>query len=154
VKINSQLKQNRMKQLKLILVGLVFVLSGTIHGQVSVDLHLGNPPAWGPAESPNSRYYYLPDIQMYYDRSSSNYIYLSHGRWLHTRDVPPAYRNYDFYGAYKVSLNDYHGERPYEHYNEHRKSYPSGYNRGHEQKTFGERPRGNSEHKDDGHDRK
>ena len=111
-----------MKQLKLIMVGLVFVLSGAIHAQVSVDLHLGNPPAWGPAEASDSRYYYLPDIQMYYDRSSSNYIYLSHHKWVHTTYVPAAYRNYDFYGAYKVSLKDYRGERPYEHYDEHRRS--------------------------------
>ena len=33
-------------------------------------------------------------------------------------------------------------------------AYPTGYNRGHEQKTYGERPKGNPGHKDERHDRK
>jgi hypothetical protein len=141
-----------MKQLKLIVAGLLLVLAGTMHAQVSLNVQVGTPPAWGPAEASGVRYYYLPDIHMYYDVNSSSYIYLSHGNWIHATSVPYAYRNYDFYGAYKVSLNDYHGERPYEHYDDHRKSYPKGYNHGREQKTYGERPgKGHSDHGDDKH---
>jgi len=137
-------------KLRFIVSGLFFVFSGTMHAQVGVAVKIGTPPAWGPAEG-GSRYYYIPDIHVYYDVNTANYIYLSNGVWIRSTRVPYAYRNYDFYGAYKVMLKDYHGDRPYDHYYEHRKLYPIGYHHGIEQKTYGERPHKEIEHHDNDH---
>ncbi len=136
-----------MKKIRLLIGGLLLVIAGSMHAQVSVQI--GVTPAWGPAESVGVRYYYLPDIEAYYDVNNSTYIYMSGGRWIHSHNLPRAYSNYDLYSGYKVTLNDYHGERPYDNYREHRKNYPRGYNHGHEQKTYGERPR-RDEHHDEG----
>jgi hypothetical protein len=127
-----------MKNMKLIIGGFFIVLAGMLSAQVSVTI--GTPPPWGPAEASGIRFYYIPDIQTYYDVNTGEYVYFSGGVWVHTRELPPAYRHYDLYGGYKVPLRDYHGERPWEGYKEHHKSYPRGYNRGQHQKTFGERP--------------
>jgi hypothetical protein len=137
-----------MKTIKLMIAGLLFVLSGTLQAQVSVSINIGTPPQWGPAESSSARFYYLPDIEVYYDINTSNYIYFSDGRWVSAAYLPSSYGDYDLYGAYKVTLVDYHGERPYESFDAHKKSYPKGYNHGHSQKTRGERP-----HKDNSDDK-
>ncbi len=137
-----------MKKIRLLIGGLLLVIAGTtVHAQVSVQI--GVTPAWGPAESSGVRYYYLPDIEAYYDVNDGTYIYMNGGKWRHSRDLPAAYANYDLYGGYKVMLNDYHGERPYDNFRSHRRSYPKGYNRGHEQKTYGHRP-DKGEHHDEG----
>jgi hypothetical protein len=141
-----------MKTLKLIIAAVLLAFTCTTQAQVAVSLTVGTPPAWAPAEASGVRYYYLPDIQVYYDANTSNYIYYSGGIWRHTAYLPSSYGHYDLYGGYKVMLNDYHGERPYDHFRDHRRSYPKGYNHGHFQKTYGERPgKGNSDDRHDNH---
>ena len=127
-----------MKTLKIFIVGIVLLLAGSTQAQVSVRLNVGIPPQWGPAGYDNARYYYIPDIECYYDVNNSSYIYFSGNRWIHSRALPYRYRNYDLYGGYKVVMNDYHGNRPYDHFREYRSRYGRGY-RGHEQRNIGQR---------------
>jgi hypothetical protein len=134
-----------MKSLKLIIAGIALIFSGIVQAQVSVTI--GTPPPWGPAEASGVRFYYLPDIEMYFDVNTAEYVYFSGGTWIHTRELPPAYRGHDLYREYKVPLRDYHGDSPWERHEEHHKSYPKGYNHGHYQKTFGEHP-GKGDHDD------
>ena len=127
-----------MKTLKIFIVGIVLLLAGSTQAQVSVRLNVGTPPQWGPAGYDHARYYYLPDIECYYDVNNSSYIYLTGNRWIHSRSLPYRYRNYDLYGGYKVVMNDYRGNRPYDHFREYRSRYGRGY-RGHEQRNIGVR---------------
>ena len=137
-KVIEILKENKMKTLKIIVVGMILMLAGSVQGQVSVRLNIGTPPQWGPADYDDARYYYLPDIECYYDVPNSMFIYYSGNRWIHSRYLPGRYRNYDLYGGYKVVMNDYRGNRPYEHFREYRTRYARGY-RGHEQRNIGVR---------------
>jgi len=139
-----------MKKIKLMIGGLLLVLAGTLQAQVVVTATIGNPPPWGPADGAGVRFYYIPDIQAYYDVTDANYVYMSGGRWIHSSNLPHKYRNYDLYGGQKVALRDYHGEKPYENYKDHQRNYPKGYHRGQTQKTFGEKP---GEHNDGKHGR-
>jgi len=125
-----------MRTLKLIIVGMMMLLAGSSQGQISVRLHIGTPPQWGPQGYDNARFYYLPDIECYYDVNNSTYIYYQGNRWIHSRSLPYRYRNYDLYGGYKVVMNDYRGNRPYEHFREYRTRYARGY-RGREQRNIG-----------------
>ncbi|MCX6257443.1 MAG: hypothetical protein NTW49_06045 [Bacteroidia bacterium] len=63
-----------MKSLKLIIIGMVLLFAGTVQAQVSVNLNIGTPPMWGPAGNNEVRYYYLPDVEAYYDVQSSMLI--------------------------------------------------------------------------------
>lgn len=133
-----------MKAIKLVVFGIILFLAGTVQAQISVRLNLGTQPQWAPVGYDDTRYYYLPDVEAYYDVQSSMFIYSSGGRWIYRRSLPSRYRNYDLYGGYKVAMRDYRGNAPYSNYDEHRKQYAKGY-RGEPQKTIGERPgRGNS----------
>jgi hypothetical protein len=141
-----------MKKLRLIIAGLFIILTGAIHAQIGIEVRAGVVPGWAPADAEGVRFYYIPDIDVYYDVNTADYIYLSDGVWVHARSLPPAYAHYDIWGGYKVVLRDYHGERPYEYYERHRHDYPHGYNHGHEQKTYGHREEHHEEHHDEHHD--
>ena len=135
-----------MKKLKLILAGIVFLLAGASQAQISFSLNIAPPPMWGPTGASEVRYYYLPDVEAFYDVNASMFIYLSDGAWIHRTYLPARYKNYDLYGGYKVVMRDYHGITPYSRYHEYRSKYGKGYH-DHQQKTIGERP-GNGNHKD------
>nr|WP_314897025.1 hypothetical protein [uncultured Flavobacterium sp.] len=125
-----------MKTLKLIAVGIILFASSAIHAQVSVSLNIGSAPSWGPVGYAEAEYYYLPDVEAYYDVRATQFIYFGGGRWVRSRYLPRQYRNYDLYSGYKVVLNDYHGSRPYNNFNHHKVKYYRGYH-GREQRTIG-----------------
>ncbi len=153
-----------MKSLKLILVGVVLFLAGAMHAQVSVSVNIGSPPLWGPVGYSDVRFYYLPDVEAYYDVHSSMFIYYVRGNWVHRSHLPSRYRNYDLYDGYKVVITDYRGNEPYQHFRDHKSRYSRGY-RGPVQHSIGERPmrghhgqkmRSNDRHRrdnDQGHNR-
>ena len=119
-------------------------LANTLYSQVSINLNIGTPPQWGPVGYNEVSYYYLPDVEAYYDVRSSMFIYYERGSWIHRSNLPRRYRNYDLYGGYKVVMKDYHGNKPYDHFKEHRSKYARGYH-DHSQKNIGKRPgRGNA----------
>jgi hypothetical protein len=125
-----------MKTLKLIALGIILFASSAIHAQVSVNVNLGSPPAWGPVGYSNVDYYYLPDVEAYYDIRATQFIYLNGGTWTRSRYLPGPYRNYNLYNGYKVVLNDYHGSRPYSNFKSHKVKYYKGY-KGKPQKSIG-----------------
>ncbi|MCC9019502.1 MULTISPECIES: hypothetical protein [Flavobacterium] len=141
-----------MKSLKYFFIAMTFIAVSSLQAQVSVNVNIGTPPAWGPAGYTDVRYYYLPDLEMYYDINASIYIYISNGKWIRARNLPRNYRNYDLYNEYKVVLTDYRGNSPYDNYKTHKVKYGKGYI-GKPQKTIGLKPgKGNNkEYKDNGH---
>lgn len=147
-----------MKVLKLVCLVSALFIAGNMKAQVSINFNIGTAPAWGPVGYEEARYYYLPDVEAYYDIQNSMFIYIGgNGVWIRRAYLPGRYRNYDLYGGYKVVLNDYRGNNPYERFREHRMQYAKGY-RGASQRSIGERPgnghsnqyRGNEGHGDEG----
>ncbi|MEW5675819.1 hypothetical protein ABGT15_05860 [Flavobacterium enshiense] len=126
-----------MKAIRLLFAGL-FLMTLSSQAQVSVNVNIGTPPVWGPVGYAETRYYYLPDIEVYYDIPTAMFIYFDGGGWIRAAYLPYRYRHYDLYGAYKVCLHDY-GPNPYVYYKNHRVKYHHGY-RGPYQRTIGVRP--------------
>ncbi|PWA07315.1 hypothetical protein [Flavobacterium psychrotolerans] len=152
-----------MKTLKLFTLGLLFFAASSIQAQVSINVNLGTAPSWGPAGYSSVDYYYLPDVESYYDIRAKQFIYLNGGTWVRTKYLPRQYRNYDLYNGYKVVLNDYHGPSPYTYFKNDKVKYYKGYKGGH-QKSIGnrndnhgdsnnhnDRGHGGGGHKDNGH---
>lgn len=125
-----------MKTIKLLAFGIILFASSAIHAQVSVSLNIGTAPSWGPVGYSEVDYYYLPDVEAYYDIRATQFIYFNGGRWIRSRNLPGQYRNYDLYNGYKVVLNDYHGSRPYTNYRNDRVKYYRGY-QGRPQRNIG-----------------
>lgn len=102
----------------------LLMLIQVANAQVSVSVNIGTP-AWGPTVT-TERYYYMPDIETYYDIHSREYIYVNNGYWVRQRTLPVAYRDYDFYRGRTVIINDYRGAAPYVHYTTHKVKYAKG----------------------------
>jgi len=128
-----------MKVLKFVVVGLLFFFATSTQAQISVNVNIGGPPMWGPSGYSEVKYYYLPDVEAYYDVPSAMFIYLNGGTWVHRTHLPNRYRNYDLYHGYKVVMTDYQGNTPYSQFHEHKMKYAKGYH-GQPQETYGERP--------------
>jgi len=126
-----------MRTLKLIATGIIlFAAANTSQAQVSVNVNIGTPavvvrPAWVPQNHLNVDFYYIPEIESYYDVSAGLYVYLNNGNWCRTRYVPARYRGCDLNHARRIELRGYHGSRPYAYYDNHKvKYYNRGYDRG------------------------
>lgn len=96
-----------MKQLTIALataVTLFFAMPA--QAQVHVSINIGDQPTWGPSGYDYVEYYYIPDMDAYYDVRSRVYIYNNGGRWVRTTYVPARYRNVDLYRVHKVVINE------------------------------------------------
>ena len=109
-----------MKNIFLILVLIVFSQN---YAQIAVNVDLKTPPRWAPVAGPEVDYYYLPDVESYYDVRQGQFIYFGNGRWNHSKNLPVAYRSYDLFSGHKVVLNDYHGATPYVYFKKDKVKY-------------------------------
>src|SRR5260370_36789703 len=55
-------------------------------------------------------YYYLPDVDAYYDVVDQCYIYFDGTEWISAAYLPGAYRDYDWRSARRFEVREY---RPY-----------------------------------------
>ena len=131
-----------MKKLLLI---ILFVVGGLIpyssKAQVAFNITIGNPPWWAPHEyAHHTRYYYIPEIDSYYDASRRGYFINDGNQWEFTVNLPTFYGNVDFASCHRIAVN-YYGDEPYTYYNRNRYAYvrsyhpdwgDSGYYRGHD----------------------
>jgi hypothetical protein len=104
------------KQLKLFMKKLIFsaaILVSCLSVKVAdaqirfnVGVNIGNQPAWGPVGYSHADYYYMPDIDAYYDVPAHQYVYFENNAWVRRGYLPPRYANYDLYHGYKVVVNE------------------------------------------------
>ena len=79
-------------------------------------------PVWGSTVT-TQEYYYLPDIESYYDIPKSEFIYLNNGSWIRSKNLPKQYRNYNLKKGKVIVIHDYRGDRPYAYFQNHKKKY-------------------------------
>ncbi|HEV7230200.1 MAG TPA: hypothetical protein VGO45_02665, partial [Bacteroidia bacterium] len=85
------------------------------------------PPPWAPPYryQDRVRYYYLPDMECYYDVYAGQYVYYNGFEWLHSPYAPPAYAGYDMYNGSVVVLN-YGTNDPWLNHTTYVITYPRG----------------------------
>jgi len=98
------------------------LFADNIKAQVSVhfEANIGRQPVWGPTGYDHVEYYYLPDIECYYNVARHKFIYFDNGNWRFASQLPDSYGNYDLDHAYKVVVNDY---KPYLNHPYYRDKY-------------------------------
>jgi hypothetical protein len=119
-----------MKLAKFMLTALFFIAVGSAQAQVKTTVTI---PDWGVAGHDNATYYYIPDIEAYYDIRTKNYVYMDNGAWTRTKTLPAVYKDYDLYSGYKVVLTD--DKEPYADFENMKVKYAKGY-KGEPQKTY------------------
>lgn len=121
-----------MKSLKFILPAIAAIAFTTIQAQ-SVNRTTTTLPDWGVAGYDNATYYYIPDIETYYDVRAKHYVYMENGKWARTTTLPATNKDYDLYSGYKVVLTD--DKEPFADYDKLKIRYAKGY-KGVPQKTY------------------
>ncbi len=94
---------------------------------ISVGVQYQNPP-WAPPYYSGVRYYYLPDIEAYYDLSNRDFAYMDNGQWMFSPMLPSIYSGYDLYNGYVVALN-FNVFQPWMHHEYYVSHYPRYYYR-------------------------
>jgi len=83
-------------------------------------------PQWAPPYYPGARYYYLPDIECYYDLSADEFVYLYDGQWNYSRTIPYMYSNFQLDNCFTVVLST-EVYRPWLHHQYYVSHYPRYY---------------------------
>ena len=102
---------------QILLVALV-ALGFNSNAQLQINLSL--QPLWGPVGYDHVDYYYMPDIDAYYDVPHRQYTYMENNTWVTRENLPPRYGNYDPYRGHKVVVNE---SRPWLHNDRYRQQY-------------------------------
>ena len=111
--LNFNVESNIVFMKKILLAVTVCIFMATAQNataQLRININIGSQPAWGPAGYDYVEYYYLPEPDIYYYVPSSQFVYLSNGRWIFANSLPARYRSYNLYNTYKVVVNE---PRPY-----------------------------------------
>lgn len=111
-----------MKELKFTIAAFILLFTLQSSAQISVSLNIGSRPTWCDHHEEEYDYYYLPEIEAYYDVRSSVYIYLGPRGWIRSVYLPEYCHNYDVNQGYRVAI-DYRGNCPYTYFNNHRQRY-------------------------------
>jgi hypothetical protein len=114
--------------MKKIIVFIVICCAGlmcnTLYAQGRVNIV--NQPLWGPVGYDYVEYYYIPEVDAYYNVPKRQYIYMDKGKWVTRASLPRQHKGYDMYGATKYVINE---PKPYLKHNQYKDKYkPQGNN--------------------------
>jgi len=104
---------------------IALILSSFCHcaqAQVGIHFNIGLQPLWGPTGYDYAQYYYIPDIDAYYDVANQQYVYFDDGRWIYSSVLPPRYAGVDLYRVHKVVVNQ---PSPWLHHERYHNTYYS-----------------------------
>ena len=108
VNIRKMLPQKKSNIRILFVLFSIFLWSCTTtsvaqRAEVSININL---PSWAPYydNADQVNYYYLPDIECYYDVRSREFIYMEDGEWMFGRSLPPIYAWFDLNNSFIVRV--------------------------------------------------
>lgn len=131
--------QCNLKSFRQILFVFVVLSSFGSIAQATEDDKKGSAPQWGPSGYSNIRYYYMPQLEVYYDIQTSQFIYFSNDKWINSSELPAKHKGLDLFRVYKMVMADYYGPTPY-HNHEKLKAKYAKLNHWPEQETIGRKP--------------
>ena len=104
----------------LLAIGLMTSSTQETNAQVQVNINIGQQPLWGPVGYDYVEYYYIPELNVYYDVLNAMYIYHQHRRWVHAAVLPSRFGHYDLYRMHKIVMNQMN---PFRYNHDHIRSY-------------------------------
>ena len=77
-----------MKTTKILIFGIFLFFAFALQAQDTPRINLV-PPPWGPVGyAEDVRYYYLPDLESYYDIYASQFVVNTNDEWMHKKRLP------------------------------------------------------------------
>lgn len=107
---------------RLILSVAALVLAGSTLAQVSLGErnNMSEQPLWGPVGFDFVEYYYLPEIETYFDVPQQKFYYDVDGRWTRSATPPRTSIDLDIYQLYKAVVNEL---QPFQNHAKYRVQY-------------------------------
>ena len=115
----KNMKNLLRKAMLIVLITMSTFMLKSASAQVNISFNVNTQPLWGPANVDYVEYYYLPEVDVYYNVPTSQYVYLSRGKWITVNTLPASYR-VDLYRTYKVVINE---KRPYMNHSMYKTKY-------------------------------
>jgi hypothetical protein len=115
-----------MKRIQFIFLTTLLLLAMNTNAQISVNISLGSRPVYHPPQryyyDDNVDYYFLPEIEAYFDNREGVFIYFSSRGWVRSAYLPRECGNYDINRGVKFAI-EYRGNCPYDGYKIHKQRY-------------------------------
>jgi hypothetical protein len=111
-----------MKTIQISLVTLITMFTLQANAQLSVSLNLSSRPQYHNRYVNESRYYFLPEIEAYFDIQANLYIFNSPRGWVRSAYLPEYCRNYNINRGQRIALT-YIGNTPFVDFNFHKQKY-------------------------------
>lgn len=111
-----------MTKLQITLAASILMFTLQASAQFSVSINLGSRPQYYDRYENQVSYYYLPEIEAYYDVNSAVFIYNGPRGWVRTTYLPEYCRDYVVNRGYRVAVS-YRGRSPYVNFNSDRQRY-------------------------------
>ena len=104
-------------------VQLLFVTDS--FSQFPLDAKTSNrsvQPTWGPVGYHYVSFYYLPELDIYYDVNQKLFVYSNGTKWEYAQSLPKKYQTYNLYSTYKVVFQD-DNIQPFTENKKHQRAY-------------------------------
>ncbi len=114
-----------MKKIQMFAVVFLLLFTLQASAQFSLNVSLNSRPSYHNHYyhyENNVDYYYLPEIEAYFDNRNGFFIYYSSNGWTRSEFLPSYCRGYNIDNGVKIVL-DYHGRYPYSDFHYHKVKY-------------------------------
>jgi hypothetical protein len=111
-----------MRYLLVLILGVLLVSTADAQLSIKLGFNIDRQPVWGPTGYDHVEYYYMPDLDVYYNVPQQRWFYNERGRWISRSSLPARYRGHDLYNTYKVVVNE---PTPYRNHAKYRDQYAS-----------------------------
>jgi hypothetical protein len=118
-----------MKKIAL-LAGIAFSLLTSVssQAQVRISFNMGLPVVQQTWYDYDDDYYYMPEVEAYYNVRRGLYIYPDNGGWVTANCLPPRYNGYTYGSGRYIRVRD---RAPFSRNDYYRRQYATNYNGGH-----------------------
>ena len=112
-----------MKVLKLLVIVLSFATAANAQ-ILTRKVVTVQAPIWAQSKNVAANYYYLPEIDTYYDVPAQQFIYLNNSSiWVKSKRLPASQKAYNLKNGKIIYLTEYKGKKPYLHHKSHKAKY-------------------------------
>jgi hypothetical protein len=129
-----------MKKIAL-LAGLAFSLfmSTSSQAQVRINVQIGAPVVQQSWYDYDDDYYYMPDVNAYYNVRRRVYVYQDNGAWCYGNNLPGRYNGYTYGSGRYVRVRE---RSPFSRNDYYRRQYATNYNNNYRGNDYGRRDNG------------
>lgn len=134
-----------MKNVQITLATFIILFTLQSNAQISVNVNLGSRPQYHDRYENEVSYYFLPEIEAYFDIQAQVYIFNSPRGWVRSSYLPEYCRNYDINRGHRVALT-YIGYTPYADFKFHKQKYYRENDRNYREEYYYNRNNGRNEY--------